>query len=109
MANDNLTQVRLGTDHPHSALSAAAAHEPLRRVLGEPAPTVAELHLVSDDDFRAATVTAYARARREGDWAAELRLYAEAARYDRAHPGEQPLFDELHGIEMFGTQYSEAA
>ncbi|MFJ2399829.1 hypothetical protein ACIOUE_00895 [Streptomyces xanthochromogenes] len=65
--------------------------------------------VVLDDDFRAATVTAYVQARSRGDWPAELRLIAEAARYDAAHPEEQPLAEELHAIEMYGTQYSEAA
>ncbi|MFK0182332.1 hypothetical protein ACIQVR_40980 [Streptomyces xanthochromogenes] len=90
-------------------LAVAAAHEPMRRVLGTPAPLAAELRPVHDDDFRAATVTAYVQARSRGDWPAELRLIAEAARYDAAHPEEQPLAEELHAIEMYGTQYSEAA
>lgn len=39
-----------------------------------------------------------------GDLAAELRLYADATKYDLAHPDEAPLFDELHAIELFGAQ-----
>ncbi|MEV5944603.1 hypothetical protein [Streptomyces sp. NPDC051994] len=105
MDERNLTSARPAADHV--PLHIAAAHEPLRRVRGIPAAE--QLRAVPDDDFRAATVTAYVQARSAGDWPAELRLIAAAARYDAAHPDEQPLFDELHAIEMFGTQYSEAA
>jgi hypothetical protein len=62
---------------------------------------------LAPDDFRAGLVTAYVTAR--GDRQTERRLYAEATRYDEAHPGEPSLHDELHAIEMFGARYGEAA
>ncbi|MCT9092885.1 hypothetical protein N4G70_29030 [Streptomyces sp. ASQP_92] len=62
-----------------------------------------------DHAFRATTVTAYVQARSRGDWAGELRHIAAASDYDRAHPGEPSLYDELHAIEMYGAQYSEVA
>ena len=56
----------------------------------------------ADAAYRASLITSYVKVR--GDWAAELRLLAEAKRYDDAHLDEAPLFDELHAIEMSGTQ-----
>ncbi|MBD0743550.1 hypothetical protein [Streptomyces sp. CBMA152] len=59
---------------------------------------------ISDTDLlRAGLVTAYVRARGVRDVKAKSRLQAEAADYDRAHPDEQPLVDELHAIESFGA------
>lgn len=87
----------------------AASREPLRRVLGTPALTAAELRADADESaaYRARLIELYAQAR--GDWDVEVQLLDEAARYDQAHPDEQPLFDELHAIELFGAQYGEAA
>lgn len=58
-----------------------------------------------DAAFRADLITAYVKAR--GDWPAELRLLAEAKRYDNTHLDEAPLFDELHAIELFGTRVED--
>ncbi|WP_326806684.1 hypothetical protein OHB04_02500 [Streptomyces sp. NBC_01775] len=60
--------------------------------------------IVADADaaYRAELITEYVAVR--GDLAAELRLYADATKYDLAHPDEAPLFDELHAIELFGAQ-----
>ncbi|MFE9382351.1 hypothetical protein ACFYMO_03805 [Streptomyces sp. NPDC007025] len=55
--------------------------------------------------YRAELVTDYIAARRTGVWFDELRLLAEARRYDVANPDDSvPLFDELHAIELFGAQ-----
>jgi len=62
-----------------------------------------------DAAFRAELITDYVKVRRTGSWSDELRMLAMAKRYDKAHPDEAPLFDELHAVEMFGAQYSEAA
>lgn len=53
---------------------------------------------VDDAAYRADLVTRYVAAR--GNWDAELALLAEAARYDREHPGDLPLADELHGTTL---------
>ncbi|WP_171117829.1 MULTISPECIES: hypothetical protein [unclassified Streptomyces] len=45
-----------------------------------------------DAAYRADVVTRFYAAR---DWTVELSVLAEAAAYDRAHPGEPPLVDEL--------------
>jgi hypothetical protein len=93
MANKHLTQVRLGDDHP-SPFAVAAAREPLRRVLGEPAPLASDLH-VDDSAYRARLIELYATA---GDWRVKAELREEARRYDKAHPDEVPLVDELLGV-----------
>lgn len=90
-----------------TALASAAAREPLRRVLGTPAPTAVELLADEAAAYRARLIELYAQSR--GDWDIEVHLLDEAASYDRAHPDESPLFDELHAIELFGAQYGEAA
>ncbi len=48
--------------------------------------------------YRADLVTRYVQAR-GNEWQ-ELRLLAEAAKYDKAHPGEPSLYDELHGTAL---------
>lgn len=109
MAIQHLTGAHPGNDYaPLRSLSDGdlASRSPLAT---QARATTMVPALISDADFRAATVTAYIQARRDGDWPAELHHIAEAARYDKAHPDEQPLAEELHAIEMFGTQYSEAA
>lgn len=91
-----------------SPLTTAASREPLRRVLGTPAPTATELRAdVDDSAYRARLIELFTLAR--GDWYVESHLLDEAARYDRAHPAESPLFDEPHAIELFGTQYGQVA
>ncbi|MEU7149178.1 hypothetical protein AB0B15_14250 [Streptomyces sp. NPDC045456] len=69
--------------------------------------TVAELYelpYVADydaiHDYRARLVTAY---HSSADPFEQLRLYAEAARYDRRHPGEPALADELYGADQGGV------
>lgn len=47
--------------------------------------------------YRLDVVTRYAQA---GTWDAELRILAEAARFDKAHPSEPSLYDELHGMTL---------
>ncbi|WP_031189841.1 MULTISPECIES: hypothetical protein [Streptomyces] len=49
------------------------------------------------DTYRAQLVTAY---HASSDPFEQMRLYAEAARYDRRHPDESPLADELYGAEQ---------
>ncbi|RCH70487.1 hypothetical protein DT019_03080 [Streptomyces sp. SDr-06] len=98
--------LRPGSDHQYTPLSTAASREPLRRVLGTPAPTKAELD-ADDSAYRARLIELYALAR--GDWDVEIQLLNEASRYDKAHPVEPSLYDELHAIELFGAQYSEVA
>jgi hypothetical protein len=56
---------------------------------------------------RADLVEAFVAAR--GDWTAELRVLAKARRFDDAHPSRDPLYDELHAEQLYGTQYGEAA
>lgn len=54
------------------------------------------------DAFRADLITRYAAAcASDADEFSQLRLLAEAARYDAAHPGDAvPLADELHGTQL---------
>ncbi|MGY1439503.1 hypothetical protein [Streptomyces reniochalinae] len=60
--------------------------------------------------FRADLIGDYLAVRRTGVWSDELRVLAEARRYDVANPDDTvPLFDELHAIELFGTQPGVAA
>ncbi|MEU1663599.1 hypothetical protein ABZ547_08285 [Streptomyces sparsogenes] len=47
--------------------------------------------------YRLDVVTRYAQA---ASWEAELKVLAEAARFDKAHPGEPSLYDELHGMTL---------
>ena len=63
----------------------------------------------ADADYRAALITDFLAVRRTGVWSDELRLLADARRYDEQHPGELSLFDELHAIEMYGAQYPAVA
>lgn len=57
---------------------------------------------VADADFafRAGLVDEYVATCRTGDEFAELKLLAEAKRYDDAHPGERPLVEELIGTQL---------
>jgi len=60
--------------------------------------------------FRAELVTEYMQVLRSGVWSDELRLLAEARRYDAANPDDSvPLYDELHAIALFGTSEGVAA
>ncbi|MGW7350981.1 hypothetical protein [Streptomyces sp. NPDC054784] len=61
----------------------------------------------ADAAYRADTITEYVEVR--GDWRAELSLLAAASRYDRTHPGEPSLYDELHAIELYGPAVKDAA
>ncbi|GAA2629825.1 hypothetical protein [Streptomyces axinellae] len=61
----------------------------------------------ADAAYRADLITDYIAVRRTGVWSDELRLLAEAKRYDDAHPDEAPLFDELHAVELFGAQVED--
>lgn len=47
--------------------------------------------------YRLDVVTRYTQA---GTWDAEMKMLAEAARFDKAHPGEPSLYDELHGMTL---------
>lgn len=47
--------------------------------------------------YRLDVVTRYTQA---GTWDAEMRVLAEAARFDKAHPSEPSLYDELHGMTL---------
>ncbi|CAM5429123.1 MULTISPECIES: hypothetical protein [Streptomyces] len=51
----------------------------------------------SIDAYRAQLVTRY---HASTDPFEQMRLYAEAARYDRRHPDESPLADELYGTDL---------
>lgn len=64
--------------------------------------TIAELHALHEQDiataaYRAQLVTRYFSAT---DPFEQLRLYAEAVRYDRRHPDEEPIADELYGADL---------
>lgn len=64
--------------------------------------TVAELYDLRDEDitvgaYRAQLVTHYFTA---ADPFEQLRLYAEAVRYDRRHPTESSLAAELYGANL---------
>ena len=62
------------------------------------APAAPSVRVEADPKaYRADVVTRYYRA---CDFAAELRVLAEATRYDQAHPGEPPLVDELLGADL---------
>lgn len=109
MANKNSTQVRPGCDHaPLCSLSDAdlASRSPLA-AKARATTLVPDLHADEAAAYRARLIELYAQSR--GDWDIEVHLLDEAASYDRAHPDESPLFDELHAIELFGAQYGEAA
>ncbi|MER7794856.1 hypothetical protein [Streptomyces sp. NPDC097640] len=47
--------------------------------------------------YRLDVVTRYTKA---GTWDAEMKVLAEAARFDKANPGEPSLYDELHGMTL---------
>ncbi|MGW7617386.1 hypothetical protein ACWGLG_16270 [Streptomyces antimycoticus] len=47
--------------------------------------------------YRLDVVTRYTQS---GTWDAEMRVLAEAARFDKAHPSEPSLYDELHGMTL---------
>ncbi|MFF7411631.1 hypothetical protein [Streptomyces lydicus] len=51
----------------------------------------------SDSAYRAGLISSYVRAT---DWAVELRLLAEATRYDKDNPDAPSLVDELHGARL---------
>lgn len=51
----------------------------------------------ADAAYRADLVTRYANTR---TWEQELALLAEAARYDKQHPGEPSLYEELHATRL---------
>ncbi|MEU2603242.1 hypothetical protein [Streptomyces albus] len=60
--------------------------------------------------YRAELVTEYMQVLRSGVWSDELRLLAEASRYDAANPDDSvPLYDELHAIALFGASEGVAA
>lgn len=62
----------------------------------------AYLERAERDAFRADLITRYVAAcRSDADEFSQLRLLAEAARYDKANPGDAvPLADELHGTQL---------
>ncbi|HCA85746.1 MAG TPA: hypothetical protein DEQ61_09760 [Streptomyces sp.] len=51
----------------------------------------------ADAAYRADLVTRYVTA---DSWEAELKILAEAVRYDKQHPDELPLYDEMHGTRI---------
>lgn len=59
-----------------------------------------------DAAYRADIVTRYFTAR---DFAVELRVFAEATAYDKAHPDAPSLTDELLVDETAGFDYPAAA
>lgn len=78
-----------------SPLVVAASHEPLRRVLGEPAPSAAELRVDADrlrllGEFRAAWSA--------GDHDAMTEVVLAAIELDWADPDGPRLMDEIRGI-----------
>jgi hypothetical protein len=79
------------SDGDHSAVSDLAARRRAHT-------TVAD----ADAAYRAELIADYIKAcRNSDDEFAEYRLLAEAARYDREHPGDAvPLVDELHGTQL---------
>lgn len=99
MDEQNPTSARPAADHV--LLRIAARHEPLRRVLREPAPLAVNLRVDDDSDYRARLIELYATA---SVWRVKAELRDEAKRYDKAHPGESSLVDEL-----LGTQYGAVA
>ncbi|MFD9630093.1 hypothetical protein [Streptomyces violascens] len=83
------------TPTPHAA---AAAHEPMRRVLGTPAPTVVELR-VDSHRLRVQLLTEFRAAWSAGDHDRMSVVMKAAADLDDAHPDEVPLRDEFHGVQ----------
>lgn len=77
-----------------TVLTIAASHEPLRRVLGTPVPLAVERRTDEAAAYRARLVELHATA---SDWQVKADLRDEARRYDKAHPGEPSLLDELLG------------
>lgn len=59
----------------------------------------------AEDAYRAALVGEFVQA---PSWADELRLLAEAAAYDRAHPDDLPLVDELYGTQTNAAMFEAA-
>lgn len=109
MANQNSTQLRPGSDHaPLAVLSDAdlASRNPLAAKV-RATTLVPDVHADEASAYRARLIELYALAR--GDWDVEIQLLNEASRYDKAHPVEPSLYDELHAIELFGARYSEVA
>lgn len=78
------------------ALASAAAREPLRRVLGEPAPTAAVL--VDTDRLALQLLTEFRAAWSRGDESRISEVMVEAIVFDDAHRGGPRLMDEIRGI-----------
>lgn len=79
-----------------TALSAAAAHEPLRRVLRTPAPTAAELRADAD---RLRLLTEFRAAWSRGDESRMAEVIVDAIELDDAHRGGPRLMDEIRGFK----------
>ena len=108
MAETQLSAARPSGDHA-PLLSLFDADLASRNPLAAEARAATLVSAVDADDsaYRARLIELFIQAR--GDWDVEVHLLDEARRYDGAHRDRPPLFDELHAIELFGTQYSEAA
>ncbi|MEV8523172.1 hypothetical protein AB0451_03290 [Streptomyces sp. NPDC052000] len=76
-------------------LVSAAAHEPLRRVLGAPAPTAVELRADAD---RIRLLTEFRAAWHRGDHDAMTEVILAAIDVDWAEPHGPRLMDEIRGI-----------
>lgn len=65
----------------------------------------------ADASYRADLISRYISAcKSDADEFSQLRLLAEAARYDKQHPGDAvPLADELHGTQLLAGFGGEAA
>lgn len=77
---------------------AAASELVVRR---RAAATVAD----AEASYRAALVGEFVRSVSRSE---ELRLLAEAAAYDRAHPDDMPLVDELQATQMHAAIFEAA-
>ncbi|NJQ04260.1 hypothetical protein [Streptomyces lonarensis] len=81
------------TLHLLDALSDGDAATASPRAAARRELTVAEANAT----YRAELVTEFVTAT---DWADELRLLADATRYDQANPDEDSLFDELNATRI---------
>ncbi|MFE4857333.1 hypothetical protein [Streptomyces sp. NPDC056670] len=82
----------------HPALRFAASHEPMRRVLGEPAPTVVELR-PDPDRLALQLLTEFRAAWSSGDVDRMSEVMIDAIDFDDAHRGGPRLMDEICGIQ----------
>lgn len=103
MAYVNSTGAPERADHPASLFdadrssSAARASITVGAVMRQDQIERAYAERAERAAYRLDVVTRYTQA---GTWDAEMKVLAEAARFDKANPGEPSLFDELHGMTL---------